>query len=387
MGYRWRVVARVLLAAVIGLTGAVLGVRPAAATIVSEYAEWALSGQAGTFTVPGSGFPSGTVTSDTPTLRAPAGKSTYLNYLTPFGQEFGESQNHSYLSFGTVRGGKPSTTTITFNAATPAGDWGFALGDIDADKAKVSAVGKDGKALTVAELGWKGAFNYCDVARYRPSSCTRHVYTDVPTWDPGTSTLVGSGADTDGASGWFMPTKSVKILTIVFTVQSGIPIGQLWIAARYETDKPDIFVSKHAFPTTAFPGSKVTYTITVDNKGVVPEPDAQVSDDLSDVLDDAHYNNDAHADGGTVTYKRPVLTWDGPLDPGQVFTTTYSVTIKNPYTGNEVIGNVVVALGHRLTCQEGKGPGCATSVIVDRVRVRTGFGGMAGAVRDHYPRP
>jgi hypothetical protein len=70
-----------------------------------------------------------------------------------------------------------------------------------------------------------------------------------------------------------------------------------------------------------------------------------------------------------------------------MFTTTYSVTIKNPYTGNGVMDNVVVALGHRLTCQDGKGPGCATSVTIGRVHVRTGFGGMAGAVRYHYPRP
>jgi len=386
MGHRWSVVARVLLAAVIGLTGTVIGLRPASATIVAEYAEWALSGQAGTFTMPGSGFPSGTVTSDTTTLRAPSGASSYLNSSTPFGREFGQSHNHSYLSFGTIRGGSPSTTTITFNAATPVGDWGFALGDIDADKAKVSAVGKDGRALTAAELGWKGAFNYC-ADTPRPGSCTRRVYTDVPTWDASTSTLVGSGADTDGASGWFMPTKSVKTLTIVFSVQSGIPIGQLWIAARYETDKPDIIVSKHAYPTTAFPGSKVTYTLTVANNGVVPEPDAEISDDLSDVLDDAHYNNDAHADGGTVTYKRPMLTWDGSLEPGQVFTTTYSVTIHDPYTGNGVMGNVVVALGHRLTCQDGKGPGCTVSVTIERADANTGFGGMAGSVRTHRPRP
>jgi uncharacterized repeat protein (TIGR01451 family) len=387
MGHRWDVVARVLLVAVIGLTGAVIGMRPAAATMVAEYAEWELSGQAGTFTVPGAGFPSGTLATDTTTLRAPSGKSTYLGYSTPFGQEFGESYNHTYLSFGTARRGKPSTTTITFNAATPAGDWGFTLGDIDADKAKVSAVGKDGKALTVAELGWKGAFNYCDVPRYRPSSCTRRVYTDVPTWDQSTSTLVGSGSDTDGASGWFMPTKSVKTLTIEFSVQSGIPIGQLWIAARFETGKPDVVVAKHAYPTTVFPGGKVTYTITVDNQGVVPEPDAAFSDKLSGVLDDASYNDDAHADGGTVMYSRPVLIWHGPLEPGQVSTITYSVTIHDPYTGNEVMGNVVVARGHRLTCQEGDGPGCAVSVTVERADANTGFGGMAGSVRTHHPRP
>jgi uncharacterized repeat protein (TIGR01451 family) len=394
MGHRWGVVARVLLAAGIGLTGAAFGMRAYSATIVSEYADWTVSGQAGTFSVPGSGFPSGAVASDT-TLRAPSGKSTYLNNSTPFGQEFGESQNRSYLSFGTARGGKPSTTTVTFDTATPVGSWGFTLGDIDADKAKVTAIGADGKALTTDQLGWKGAFNYCATTP-RPGSCTRHVYTDVPTWNAGTSTLVGSGTDTDGASGWFMPTVSIKTLTVEFSVQSGIPIGQLWMAARFDTDKPDVVVSKHAYPATAFPGSKVTYTITVDNMGLAPEPDAEVSDDLSDLLDAARYNNDAHADGGTVTYSRPVLTWKGHLDPGQAVTTTYSVTIDNPYRGNGMIRNVVVATGSRLTCQQGKGAGCAASVVITRgggtqgsgsTRANTGFGGMAGSVRHHQPRP
>jgi len=45
--------------------------------------------------------------------------------------------------------------------------------------------------------------------------------------------------DTDGASGWFRPTTSVKELTIVFAVQSGIPVGQLWIAAKWQ-GKEDI---------------------------------------------------------------------------------------------------------------------------------------------------
>jgi uncharacterized repeat protein (TIGR01451 family) len=354
---------------------------------VAEYAKWEFSGQAGTFTVPGSGFPSGTVTSNASPLRAPSGKSTYLNHTTPFGQEFGESHNHSYMAFGTARGNKPSTTTISFNAATPARNWGFALGDIDADKARVSAVGADGKALTAAQLGWKGAFNYCATTHQRPPSCTRRVYTDVPTWDAGTSTLIGSGTDTDGASGWFMPTKSIKTLTIEFSVQTGIPIGQLWMAARFETDKPDITVAKHASPATVFPGGKVTYTITVHNRGLVPEPDAEVSDNLSDVLEGARYNNDAHADAGTVTYKRPVLTWDGALEPGQVSTIRYSVTIDNPYRGKGALSNVVIALGHRLTCQDGKGAGCAVSVTVARADANTGFGGMAASVREHHPRP
>jgi len=191
--------------AVAGLTG----IGPAAnAATHTAYAEWSLSGKSGTVAVPGSDFPVGTFTSDTTTLRVPSGKSTYLNDTTPFGAEFGSSRDLGYLSFGTAARGAPSTTTIHFDSPAPAGRWGFALGDIDADAAKIEATGADGNPLTAAELGWQGAFNYC-ANPPRPSSCTRGVYTDKPHWDPATSTLTGNVADTDGASGWFRPEKPV----------------------------------------------------------------------------------------------------------------------------------------------------------------------------------
>jgi hypothetical protein len=63
------------------------------------------------------------------------------------------------------------------------------------------------------------------------------------------------------------------------------------------------------------------------------------------------------------------------------------VTIHDPYTGDGVMGNVVVARGHRLTCPEGEGSGCAVSVTIAQANASTGFGGMAGSVRHHDPRP
>ncbi len=66
-----------------------------------------------------------------------------------------------------------------------------------------------------------------------PSGCTGGPpYTDVPTWNPSTSTLTGNVADTSGASGWFAPTVPLTSLTLLFTPQSGLPIYQLWIAAN-----------------------------------------------------------------------------------------------------------------------------------------------------------
>ncbi|MGN8051463.1 DUF7507 domain-containing protein, partial [Curtobacterium sp. 22159] len=61
-------------------------------------------------------------------------------------------------------------------------------------------------------------------------------------------------------------------------------------------------------------------------------------DDLSKVLDDAEYNGDA-SDGATVDGN--TLSWSGPLAIGATQTITYSVTVNNPDTGDNVLKNAV----------------------------------------------
>ena len=352
--------ARVALAAAIALGGVALYPAAHASDIVAEYGDWTVSGKTGTVVVPGSYFPVGDVTSNAGIFRVFSGKSTYLNDSTPFGAEFGGSKGHDYLQFNAVSSAKPSKTTITFATPAPANSWGFALGDIDADKAMIEATGADGKTLSTAALGWQDAFNYCEPSP-RPSSCGRGPFTDKPVWDASTATLKGNVADTSGASGWFMPTKPIKSLTIVYSVLTGIPVGQLWIAAKWQQQKPDILVDKTAYPTHVLPGGVVHFKITVRNEGDVPEPLARFADDMSDVLDDAHYLNDAHADGGTVSYSEPVLSWAGPVPPHETRTITYSVRIHEHVGGNGRIRNVLVIEGHRTTCEDS---GCGVTVHI-----------------------
>lgn len=332
----------------------------AQAGTVTEYGEWETTDKTGTVTAPGSYFPAGHVTSDAGIFRVFSGKSTYLTGDTPFGQEFGSSKDHSYLQFNAVSAAKPSTTTITFATPAPANSWGFALGDIDADKATIEATDANGNALTAAELGWKGAFNYCEPSP-RPSSCAHPPFTDKPDWDPVTATLTGHGPDTNGASGWFMPAKAVKSLTIKYSVLTGRPVGQLWIAAKWAQRKPDIAIDKTAYPTHVLPGGTVTFKITVRNEGGAAEPLASFHDNLSDVLDDADYLHDAHASGGTVSYAKPVLSWQGAVPPHQTRTITYSVRIHKQVRGNGRIRNVVIAEGHRTLCQD---KGCGVTVHI-----------------------
>ncbi len=82
------------------------------------------------------------------------------------------------------------------------------------------------------------------------------------------------------------------------------------------------------------PGDPVTYVVVVTNDGgtdYTAQDPAAVTDDLSDVLDDATYNGDATATlPGTPTVVGAQLSWSGPLAAGQSVTITYSVT----YNGN-----------------------------------------------------
>ncbi|MFD6178432.1 hypothetical protein ACFWE7_15480, partial [Isoptericola sp. NPDC060282] len=102
--------------------------------------------------------------------------------------------------------------------------------------------------------------------------------------------------------------------------------------APAEFELPALAVTK-SVDTTELPttGGVVTYTVEVENVSGVDYTDtapASVTDDLSDVLDDATYNDDAVADPdvGTLSYEEPELTWSGPLAAGETVTLTYSVT-------------------------------------------------------------
>ncbi|NUT44566.1 MAG: DUF11 domain-containing protein [Thermoactinospora sp.] len=326
----------------------------------TAYAQWTPDGKSGAVEVPGVGFPAGTWTSDAGTVRTPSGASTHLNGNTPFGKEFGSSRGENYLLFG-ARGTQPSTTEVEFDAPTPAGRWGFTLGDVDADSVMVEAFAKDGTRLTAAQLGWKGAFNYCSVGP-RPSACTSGPYTDRPIWDGATGTLHGNGPDTQGAAGWFMPTVPIVKLTLTFSVKQGIPVAQLWIASKWvDKGRPDIQIRKSASPKVVRPGGVITYTVTVTNKGTAPEEDAEYVDDLSDVVDDATYRGDAKADSGKVTYSAAKLSWDGVVEPGDTHTVTFSVRVHRRSAGNRVIRNVVISDGARLNCEDGRGKGCSVA--------------------------
>ncbi|WP_028650265.1 GEVED domain-containing protein [Nocardioides halotolerans] len=92
-------------------------------------------------------------------------------------------------------------------------------------------------------------------------------------------------------------------------------------------------------PAAPDTGDTVTYTLTVHNDGTgdwTGADPAAVVDDLTDVLDDATWDDTATASAGTVSFASPLLAWSGALAHGDTVTITYGVTVTNQG-------------GHRLT--------------------------------------
>ena len=128
---------------------------------------------------------------------------------------------------------------------------------------------------------------------------------------------------------------------------------------------PALTITKTASTATAVPGQTVSYTVTVANSGQVPYTGATFTDDLGGTTDDAAYNGDAAASAGSVSYAAPGLTWTGDLAIGATATITYSVTVHNPDTGNQVIVNTVTSPAAGSNCPAGGAdPRCTSTVPV-----------------------
>ena len=77
-------------------------------------------------------------------------------------------------------------------------------------------------------------------------------------------------------------------------------------------------------------GDTRQYQITTKNRGAATANPASWTDDLSDVLLAADYNEDAATTLGSVSYAKPNLSWSATnFGPGATATTTYSVTVTS----------------------------------------------------------
>jgi uncharacterized repeat protein (TIGR01451 family) len=129
---------------------------------------------------------------------------------------------------------------------------------------------------------------------------------------------------------------------------------------------PLLHVVKTASTNSVMPGGKVTYTVTLTNTGqadfTTAKP-ASFTDNLSKVLDDASYNNDA---SNGATYTAPTVSWSGALAAGASTTVTYSVSVNNPDSGDRLLDNAVsTPPAVPSNCTTGStDPACATRTRV-----------------------
>nr|WP_228507598.1 DUF11 domain-containing protein [Plantibacter sp. VKM Ac-2880] len=165
------------------------------------------------------------------------------------------------------------------------------------------------------------------------------------------------------------PDTGDKILpnAVVTSTGGNCPPGSTDPACIVEIPARAYTVAKSVDQTTVDQNGTITYTVTVTNTGKVAYTDerpASFDDDLSGVLDDATYNDDA-SNGATVD--GVTLSWSGPLDVGATVNVAYSVTVNNPDTGDKVLNNFVRPTVPGGTCAtEG---GCATSTPVRSLEV------------------
>ncbi|MFG3340497.1 collagen-binding domain-containing protein [Glycomyces sp. NPDC048151] len=138
----------------------------------------------------------------------------------------------------------------------------------------------------------------------------------------------------------------------------------------HPVDTPDIDITKTVDDPNASPGETVEYTVDIVNNGQTVLTGGTVTDDLSAVLDDAVFNDDADATAGTADYLAPNLTWTGDLDPGEAAKLTYSVTVNDPATGDGVLTNAVTSTITGSNCPPGSpAPECSTSVPLSDIEI------------------
>ncbi len=118
------------------------------------------------------------------------------------------------------------------------------------------------------------------------------------------------------------------------TPGSNCPVGGTDPSCTSTVPVSVLAITNTANVSTTTPGSTVRYTVTVTNTGRVDLSDINFSLPLSDVVDDAAYNNNATATAGLVSFAGSELTWDGDLDQGQSATIRFTVTVNNQVTGN-----------------------------------------------------
>jgi uncharacterized repeat protein (TIGR01451 family) len=146
-------------------------------------------------------------------------------------------------------------------------------------------------------------------------------------------------------------------------VGSGVTTNLPAFLVQADPSQCSLQITKTPSVASTRPGGTVAYTITVENTGTQAYDNASFSDDLTDVLQDATYNNNQAASSGTVSYTAPNLSWSGSLAAGATATITYSVTVKSPDSGDHSMVNTVVSPTTGSNCATGSSDAACTATV------------------------
>ena len=142
-------------------------------------------------------------------------------------------------------------------------------------------------------------------------------------------TLTGTLAPTEAATVSYSvrvhAAGSVGSHHLVNSITSTAPGAQCPVCTT-DTPVAELTLHKSASPTVVAPGDLVTYTVVVTNDGATTYTPASFVDDLTQPLVSADFDS-ASASVGTVQFTAPLLSWSGPLAPGESATVTYSVRV------------------------------------------------------------
>ncbi len=148
------------------------------------------------------------------------------------------------------------------------------------------------------------------------------------------------------------------VIRYTVMVDAGAESGDVLRNVVVSKDSPEVPETKHPVTTIALektvdpasgstvrPGDTVTYTVTASNPNDVDATNVSVSDDLSDILDDATLDEAtiAVSDGSVATLTGSAITWNGTVPARDSITITYSVKVADDATAPATLRNVVTS--------------------------------------------
>ena len=163
--------------------------------------------------------------------------------------------------------------------------------------------------------------------------------------------------------------------TLAFTVTSATtgtncPAGGTDARCTVSIPVSALTIAQTPGVSAAAPGAVVHFTVTVTDSGLLAYTGATFTDPLTGMLDDASYDSDAAASAGSVSFASPNLTWTGSLAAGATATLTFSVTVKNPDTGNHLLTSMITSGTVGTNCPAGGTDArCSVSVAVQGLTI------------------